>query len=177
MSNHSIERRPLWQKLAAVAAIGAATLTLVSKEWGNITSYNHGETVPGTYICLEDGARGRDDPSVQLVDGGPTAIAHELDLSDTGTDRLCYPTRGGTARVAEDFYNAANGEWVRVDFGEVHNAIDHGGVIDAMTGLQASPEMTARLGNFVSAFVTEPQHAWVNEATAQPREALPKVKK
>lgn len=150
-------------KAGVVLGMGASALLLTG-----CTSNTATEEVPSSYICLQDEARGRDRPSVQNAGGeGPSDIRHYLHLQSAAA--VCYKTEDGTTIKAEDLANPANGQWVRVDFAEVHQSIEDGTVINAETRQSAEDIDIQRLGEFASNwpidFISQ-KYTWVNTAKA-----------
>ena len=171
--------RKFWLRVAAGIGTVAAFLTMI-KLGGNEISFNEGEDRRADYICLWDEAHGHQGPDIVSWSGdsveGPD---HSLDLPD-GVKAVCYPTETHTARVSGDTSNPANGDWVRVNFGNVHRAIDNGTVIDLYTGRRIDPTTAARLGEFASNWPTDfagQYHTWVNEYKASTYTKFPGIPK
>ena len=169
--------RKFWLQVTAGAGALAAVLT-IGKLMGNEISFNEGGDLPADYICLWDEAHGHQGPDVVSWSGDSVEPAdHSLDLPD-GVKAVCYPTETDTARVAMDTSNPANGDWVRVNFGNVHRAIDNGTVIDLYTGKRVDPTTAARLGEFASNWPTDfagQYHTWVNQYKASTHTNFPSV--
>lgn len=155
-----------WSLKRLGLAIGGVALAALALKGCNslLSTTDNDEVVAAKMICLADEARGRWRPTVESVTGdGKDTPSRVLNLEDS--KEICYPTLNGTVKVSPDVHNGANGDWINVEFKDIHEAIKNDQAVDAITGERISTEDTRRLGEFASNWPIDfvnGQYTWVN---------------